>query len=59
MQKLKERNTYTIRMLTGEKLSASVKYSQLKLLESAKTLLIERRMALLPSLTERVSEPCF
>jgi len=50
---------FDIRMLTGEKLSASVKYSQLKLLESAKTLLIERRMALLPSLTERVSEPCF
>ena len=50
---------FGIRMLTGEKLSASAKYSQLKLLESAKTLLIERRMALLPSLTERVSEPCF
>ncbi|GAG63445.1 unnamed protein product, partial [marine sediment metagenome] len=35
-------------MLTGEKLSDSVKYSQLKLLESAKTLLIERSMALPP-----------
>ncbi|MBL7101121.1 MAG: HNH endonuclease [Nanoarchaeota archaeon] len=50
---------FDIRMLTGEKLSDSAKYSQLKLLESAKTLLIERRMALLPSLTEGVSEPCF
>ena len=50
---------FDIRMLTGEKLSDSAKYSQLKLLESAKTLLIERRMAFLPSLTERVSEPCF
>ncbi|GAG72243.1 unnamed protein product, partial [marine sediment metagenome] len=50
---------FHIRMLTGEKLSSSAKYSQLKLLESAKTLLIERRIALLPSLTERVSEPCF
>lgn len=39
---------FDIRMLTGEKLSASAKYSQLKLLESSKTLLIERRMALPP-----------
>lgn len=39
---------FDIRMLTGEKLSDSVKYSQLKLLESAKTLLIERSMALPP-----------
>ncbi len=50
---------FDIRKLDGTKIHASAKAKELCLLERAKTLLIERKAALLPSLEEGVSEPCF
>ncbi len=50
---------FDLRKLDGTKIHASAKAKELSLLERAKTLLIERRAALLPSLTEGASEPHF
>jgi hypothetical protein len=50
---------FDLRKLDGTKIHASAKAKELSLLERAKTLLIERKAALLPSLTEGVSEPRF
>ena len=49
---------FDLKKLDGTRIHASAKYTGLTLLESAKTLLTERGPALLPSLTEGVSEPC-
>jgi len=48
---------FDIRKLDGTKVHASAKVSNLRLLESARTLLTERRPALLPHLKEGDSEP--
>ena len=48
---------FDLRKLDGTKIHASAKAKELSLLERAKTLLIERKAALLSSLTEGVSEP--
>ncbi|MBU2598224.1 MAG: HNH endonuclease [Actinobacteria bacterium] len=48
---------FDLKKLDGSKIHASAKYTDLTLLERSKTLLIERRMALLPYLKEGVSEP--
>ena len=50
---------FDLRKIDGTKVYASAKVKELSLLESAATLLIERKVALHPSLTGRVSEPCF
>lgn len=50
---------FDLRKLDGTKIHASAKAKELSLLERAKTLLIERRAALIPSLTEGVSAPRF
>jgi len=52
---------FDIRSLDGIKLNASVKYTELKLLESFKTILIERRRAIkktFPPMTEYHWFPC-
>jgi len=49
---------FDLRKLDGTKIYASAKAKDLSLLERANTLLMERRPALFPSLTEGVSEPC-
>ena len=50
---------FDLRKLDGTKIHASAKAKELSLSERAKTLLIERKAALLPSLTEEVFEPRF
>jgi len=50
---------FDLRKLDGTKIHASAKAKELSLLERSKTLLIERKAALLPSLTEGVSAPRF
>jgi len=49
---------FDLRKLDGTKIHASAKAKELSLLERAKTLLMESRAALLPSLEEGVSEGC-
>ncbi len=46
---------FDLRKADGTKVHSSVNYKQISLLERAKTLLIERRLRLLPSLTDGVS----
>jgi len=46
---------FDLRKIDGAKVHSSVNYKQISLLERAKPFLIERRMRLLPSLTEGVS----
>ncbi|HAM49518.1 MAG TPA: HNH endonuclease [Nitrospiraceae bacterium] len=48
---------FDLRTLDGTKVHASAKASSIRLLERASTLLIERRLALLPALTDGVSAP--
>jgi len=46
---------FDLRKADGTKVHSSVNYKQISLLERAKTLLIERRVRLLPALTDGVS----
>jgi len=52
---LRSSGYFDIRRLTGEKINASVKYNNLRLIETFKT----KRIALLPALPDGVSELCF
>ncbi|MGA1846219.1 RNA-guided endonuclease IscB [Deferribacter abyssi] len=52
---LRTKGYFDLRKLDGEKISPSVSYKKLRLLERAKTFLIERKPQLLPAVNDRVS----